>query len=474
MISKIILRSLSTRKEFTRKVLPHIKDDFFPSQEERKLFNLIKEYIVKYRNLPQPEAIKVEMTMSSDFYESEFENISELIDEVGTIDDSKWDTEWLVDSTEKWAKERALHNAILKSVELIEAKKHTGNIPEIVREALQVEFETTIGLEFLDDKDIEGRWKEYRRDKRKIPFGIPSLDAATDGGIEPKALSIILAGTHVGKTHAMVAMGCNMVRAGYNVLYVTLEIAEEKITQRADANFLGVDINDVPSLELEPFKNRLGKIKEKKIGRFISKEFPPATISTSTIRNLLSELKVKKNFVPHVIFVDYVNLMISDRVKGENSYTTIKSVVEELRGLAVEGEYSIVSATQGNRETNDPTNSNIDMTNVSESIGTAQTADFLVGVLMPEELHEMNLQIWKVLKNRFGGIVNHSYQLRVNFPRVTLTDVDSSDQLDLIGNTRANEILSQESQNRVAQRNAIVIEDEEDDGIDVFDLIGES
>jgi replicative DNA helicase len=459
MVSNIILQSLLTNKKFARKVLPHIKEDYFESLEKKKLYDIIKKYIVEYRNLPNANAIKLELTKDDKLSGSLFDNLIDLVDSINS-DTSIYDDDWLVDNCEKWCKDRSLHNAIIKSVELIEGKENTASIPDMIRTALQVEFDSKIGIEFFDSKGIIDRWAEYHRENIKFSTGIKGLDNIFAGGLETKSLSIIMSGTSAGKTSSMCGMTANFLRSGYDVLYITLEMAEEKIAQRVDANFLNVDINDVPLMKEKNYNSQLMQLKEKTAGRLVIKEYPPATISVANIRHLLEELKVKLDFVPKIIVVDYLNLLLSVRIKGDNMYSIVKSIAEELRGLAVEKDFCILSATQGNRQTNDENNSDMDLTNVSESIGLAATCDALVGIIFPAELREQNIQIWKVLKNRFGGIVNHKITLRVNFARAGIYDMDQ--QLELSGNSETNRVLEQTEQRRTEQRNKIIVEDDTD------------
>jgi replicative DNA helicase len=461
MLSNIVLNSLMTNKKFARKVLPHIEVEYFESLEKKKLYEIIKDYVVKYSNLPNANAVKLELTKDSKISGHMFDGISDLVDEL-QVDESQYDDEWLLENTEAWCKERSLHNAIIESVELIENRENTTAIPELIRNALQVEFESSIGIEFFDEKGIRDRWEEYHKEHKKFPTGVKALDVMFAGGLETKALTIIMSGTSAGKTSSMCGMSANFLRNGEDVLYITLEMAEEKIAQRIDANFLNVDINDVPLMKEKKYKKTLSALQDKTKGRLVIKEYPPANISVSKIRHLLEELKVKLNFTPKIIVVDYLNLLLSDRVRSDNMYTIVKSIAEELRGLAVEKDLCVLSATQGNRETNDENNSDMDLTNVSESIGLAATCDALVGIIFPADLREQNIQIWKILKNRFGGIVNHKIPLRINFARAGIYDMEDENDVNISGNTQTNQVLTQTEERRIQERNKIVIDDEDD------------
>lgn len=470
MISNIVLQSLLTNKKFARKVLPHIELEYFENLEKKKLFSLIKQYVIDYRNLPNVNSLKLELTKDEKISESLFDGVVDLVDSIST-DKTVYDDEWLVTNTELWCKERSLHNGIIESVEIIESKQNTGAIPEIIRKALQVEFESSIGIEFFDEKGIKDRWDEYHKDNIKFATGIKALDAIFAGGLETKALTVIMSGTSAGKTSSMCGMTANFLRNGNDTLYITLEMAEEKIAQRVDANFLNVDINDVPLMKETNYKKQLNNLKDKTSGRLVIKEYAPASISVSKIRFLLEELKVKLDFSPKIIVVDYLNLLLSDRVKSDNMYTIVKSIAEELRGLAVEKDLCILSATQGNRQTNDENNSDMDLTNVSESIGLAATCDALVGIIFPAELREQGIQIWKVLKNRFGGIVNHKIPLRVNFARAGIYDMEDDKDMALAGNSASNGIQMQTEERRIHEKNKIVVETDDETEDDFMDLM---
>jgi replicative DNA helicase len=468
MLSNIVLKSLMKDKKYARKVLPHIEPEYFESLEKKKLYETIKAYVVKYGSLPNANALKLELTKDDRLSSNLFDNITEIIDVVDS-DESTYDDEWLLTETESWCKERSLHNAIIQSVEWIENKENTTAIPELIRNALQVEFESTIGIEFFDEKGIDDRWDEYHKEHTKFPTGVQALDAMFAGGLETKALTVLMSGTSAGKTSSMCAMSANFLRNGDDVLYITLEMAEEKIAQRIDANFLNVDINDVPLMKEKKYKKTLKHLQDKTKGRLVIKEYPPASITVSKLRFLLDELKVKLNFTPTIIVVDYLNLLLSDRIKSDSMYSIVKSIAEELRGLAVEKDLCILSATQGNRQTNDENNSDMDLTNVSESIGLAATCDALVGIIFPAELREQGIQIWKILKNRFGGIVNHKIPLKVNFARAGLYDMEDQNDVNISGNSQANEVLAQTEERRIAARNRIVVDDEDGDGDQIED-----
>ena len=428
-LSKIILSSLVQNKPYCKKVFAHIKKDFFPDYEQSYLFGLIKNYMTVHKGFPSLSSLKIELGNKKDINEKVYSEINNLIDEIYTLPQDN-ELPWLISTTEKWCKERAIYNALVKSIELHEARKDLDGIPELLRKALQVSFESSCGLDLFDEKSIEERIELYNKHIKKFPTGISKLDMITNGGFEAKALSVLFGGTGVGKTISLVALACNMVREGEDVLYVTLEMAEEKITQRAEANFLDVFINDVKKIEAESFKKSLLDIKSKNVGRLLVKEFPTATINVEHIRGLLDELEIKKNFKPTVLIVDYINLMKSSRFNGDSMYSIVKSICEELRGLAVENELCIVSATQANKDGNNSKMTDLDLTNVGESKALADTVDFLAALIYPEELREQCIQIWKVLKNRFGGSVNYRFPIRTEHEKCQIHDGDDMDLVD--------------------------------------------
>jgi len=422
-LSKIILSSIVQNKPYCKKVFAHIKKDFFPDYEQSYLFGIIKNYMTVHKGFPSLSSLKVELLAKKDINEKVFLEVSNLIDEIYSLPQDN-ELSWLVETTKKWCKERAIYNALIKSIELHENKKDLDSIPELLRKALQVNFDESCGLEIFDEKSIDERQVIYKKLIKKFPTGITKLDLITGGGLEAKAVTAIFGASGIGKSAALVAIGCNMVRDGEDVLYVTLEMAEEKICQRVEANFFDQTINSIKEIESETFKSKLCNIKSKGVGRMVVKEFPPATINVDHIRGLLDELEIKRNFKPTVLVLDYINLMRSSRYSGESLYSTVKSIIEEVRGLAVEKELCVLTATQGNREANNTKLTDLDATNVGESKGFVDTVDCLIGIVMPEDLREQQIQIWKMLKNRFGGSVNYKFPIRIEHDKSQIHDGD--------------------------------------------------
>lgn len=460
--SKMVLAGLVQNKPFAKKVFPHLKPEFFPDYEQTYLFKLIKQYVIQYKGFPTLSTIKIELTNKKDVNENLFKSISELIEEIFT---NKLDCEleWLVKNTESWCKERAIYNALIKSIEYHEEKKNLESIPELLRKALQVGFESSCGIDFFDEKDIENRLKSYKEKIKKYSSGIEKIDVITGGGLETKSLTVIFGGSGIGKTAAMVAISANMVRNGEQVLYISLEMSKEKISQRYEANFFNECINDIKDIEQSDFKSRINKIKEKQVGRLIIEEFPPASINTEHIRGLLDELELKKNFKPTVIVVDYINLMRSSRFNGDNLYSTVKSICEELRGLAVEKEICMLSATQANRQGNDSKLSDLDVTNVGESKGLVDTVDCLFGVIYSEELREQSLQIWKILKNRFGGTVNYKIPIKVEHEKCKIYDADD---IQLVSNEMSDDAKNHKKRKKREPMDVVINDDPSE--IDLF------
>lgn len=472
MFQGIILKNLIEDKKFARRVLPHLKEEYFETNESRIFFRLVRDHIIKYGSLPTPSSIKVEASTLDNMNERSFNDLNNLVDSIDEMKRENWSPDWLVDTTESFCQERALTNAILDSVGLIENKQNVGNIPEMVRKALQVSFSNEIGLEMADDDDVEKRWDLYHRKMVKIPTGIDLLDSVTGGGYEKKSLIVTLGQTNAGKTAQMVNFGANAIRNGFNVLYVTLEMSEEKIIQRFEANFFDNEINDISGMSKSLYLSKIQKFKKMSQGRLIVKEFPTSCCDVNRIRGLLDELAIKKEFKPDVILVDYLNLMNSIRVKGENMYSIVKSIAEELRGLAVEGDYCIVSGTQITRSGFNA--SDIDLTDTSESIGLPATVDFMLGTIFPDELREQGIQIWKVLKNRFGGIVNFRIPVRVEFAKSRFLNMADN---SIANNDEAVNMQIKDEERRRKKRQTIIVKAESKDSdlgaSDILDMIGE-
>ncbi len=395
-----ILRNLLCSEEFYRKVVPFIKPDYFQEVTEKVIFEEIQDFSTKYDKLPTKEVLTINLQQRSDLNEDIFKKSNELINAFH----EEWvDYDWLVDTTEKWCQERAVYNALLKSIKIADGgdEKLTNDaIPSILQDALSVSFDEYIGHDYIDN--AEKRYEYYHKEELKIPFDLEKFNLVTKGGIPNKTLNIALAGTGVGKSLFMCHMASGCLSQGKNVLYITLEMAEEKIAERIDANLLNVNIKDINTIPEQLFTQRVQEIGRRTHGKLIIKEYPTASAHAGHFKALLSDLSLKKDFKPDIIFVDYLNICASARYRGSivNSYTYVKAIAEELRGLAVEHDLPIVSATQTTRSgfgSSDPS-----LEDTSESFGLPATADFMFALVSTEEMEQSGRIMVKQLKNRYN------------------------------------------------------------------------
>ena len=426
-IEKVILQSLVNNENYARKTLPYIKDRFFEDRHEQIVFKEIRKFINKYNALPTKEALvlAVEKLPSTEVSDDDYETCAKII---SLLDKDEQDINWLVDSTEKWCQERAIYIAITASVKILQNKdkKHEkGKIPEMLSEALGVSFDPNIGHDFLEDSD--DRFEFYHKVEEKVAFDLEMFNKITKGGFNKKTLNILMAGTGTGKSLFMCHFASANLLDGKNVLYITMEMAEERIAERIDANLLDVTVDDLKLLQKDIYDKKIERVKGKTSGKLIIKEYPTATAGTSHFRHLLNELKLKKSFVPDIIYVDYLNICSSSRVRADNMYNYIKSIAEEMRGLAVEFNIPIVSATQTNRDGID--NSDFGLKNTSESMGLPHTIDFMVAIISNEELAELSQFKIKQLKNRYEDInKNKGFVVGVDRPKMRLYDSEPSAQ----------------------------------------------
>ena len=432
MIETTILTNLINNEEYFRKVLPYVKDEYFQDHVDRSIYNEIVGYFEKYNKRPPIEAIKISLEDASNLSEDQYSQASTSLSNMGSTPDDN--LEWLLDETEKWCSDRAIYNAIMESIKVIDGKsdKSKGALPGILSDALSVSFDPHIGHDFIDDS--EERWEYYHQKEIKLPFDLEIFNAITKGGLSKKTLNIALAGTGVGKSMFMCHCAAANLRDSKNVLYITMEMAEEKIAERIDANLMGMTIDDVHLLPQDIYEKKINRLKENYKGKIVIKEYPTTGASTNHFRYLLNELKIKKNFVPEVIYVDYLNICMSARMKygaGVNSYTYIKAIAEELRGLAVEFNLPIVSATQTTRS--GFTSSDVGLEDTSESFGLPATADFMFALVVTEELDDLNQILVKQLKNRYSDpSFNRRFIIGVDKAKMTLYNVEQIAQEDLI------------------------------------------
>ena len=422
-----ILRNLFFNEDFTRKVTPFIKPDYFTSRDERILFEEVEKFIIKYKNSPTKEAILIEVGKRKDINEDECKSVENL---VNGFRNEEVDLQWLLDTTEQFCKDRAVHNAVLDGIKILDNKdkKRTPEaIPSILSEALAVSFDSHIGHDYIGDADRRFEW--YHTKEKKYQFDLNYFNKITKGGVPAKTLNVALAGTGVGKSLFMCHCASAYLTQGYNVLYVTLEMAEEKIAERIDANLLDMTIDDLHVVPKQLYDDRVKKINSKTSGKLIIKEYPTASAHSGHFRSLINELSLKKDFIPDVVFIDYLNICASSRFKGGNisSYFYIKAIAEELRGLAVEFNVPIFSATQTTRS--GFVSTDIGLEDTSESFGLPATADFMFALMSNDELESLGQMKVKQLKNRYNDpSVNKTFVIGVDRAKMKLYDVENSAQ----------------------------------------------
>ena len=431
-IERTTLSNLVFNEEYCRKVLPFIKPDYFDVKEERVLFEEITNFVDKYKKIPTKISLEIEVETRKDLTQDQHTKIVEIIQ---TLDDTKVDMEWLVDTTEKFCKDKAIYNAIVEGISIIDGKdknREADAIPSILTDALAVCFDNAVGHDYFDDADK--RFDFYHRVEERVPFDLEFFNTITKGGLPNKTLNIALAGTGVGKSLFMCHMAASCISQGKNVLYITLEMAEERIAERIDANLMNVSMEDLHDLPKNMFEDKITKLMKKTEGKLIIKEYPTASAHSAHFRGLIKELAIKKSFKPDIIFIDYLNICASSRLKGAanvNSYTYIKSIAEELRGLAVETDVPIMSATQTTRS--GFTSSDLGLEDTSESFGLPATADFMFALISNEELDALNQIVVKQLKNRYNDpTINKRFVLGIDRSKMRLYDAEVEDQKDLV------------------------------------------
>tara|TARA_B100000686_G_scaffold303435_1_gene340252 strand:- start:6202 stop:7593 length:1392 start_codon:yes stop_codon:yes gene_type:complete len=441
---KTLLSNLIFNEEFTRKVIPFLQDDFFKDRDQVTLFNIINNFVLKYNNLPTKEAISVELSNNKTLTEDEFKNTNQLLN---SLTYEEVEPQWLLDTTERFCKDRAVYNAVLKGIKIIDGKdkKHTPEaIPSILSDALAVSFDTHIGHDYLNQTD--DRFEYYHKVEERLKFDLSYFNRITKGGIPPKTLNVALAGTGVGKSLFMCHLAASSITQGKNVLYITLEMAEERIAERIDANLLDVTIDDLYEMPKEIYDNKVKRLQSKINGQLIIKEYPTAAAHSGHFKSLMDELALKKSFKPDIVFIDYLNICSSSRFKGGNisSYFYVKAIAEELRGLAVQYKVPIVSATQTTRS--GYMSSDVGLEDTSESFGLPATADFMFALISNEELEELNQIKVKQLKNRYNDpAVNRAFIIGVDRSKMRLYDVEQSAQQIVDSNQESKEKIEKPS-----------------------------
>ena len=431
-VENLVIKNLLLDEEYVRKAMPFIKAEYFSDLLEKNLYNVINKYFTDYSALPTKEALEIEVGQLGNISD---EQHRQTIQYIRDIDDEKSEYDWILDTTEKWCKERAIYLALMESIKIAEGndeKRATGAIPSILSDALAVSFDNHIGHDYL--QDYEERYEFYHQTEEKIPFDLEFFNRITKGGLPNKTLNIALAGTGVGKSLFMCHVASSILLQSKNVLYITLEMAEEKIAERIDANLLSVDIQQLDQLPKMMFDSKVNKIAKKTQGQLIIKEYPTASASVGHFRALLNDLALKKSFKPDIIFIDYLNICASSRYSklgNVNSYSYIKAIAEELRGLAVEANVPIVSATQTTRSGYG--SSDVDLTDTSESFGLPATADLMFALISTDELEEINQIMVKQLKNRYNDpTLNKRFVVGIDRAKMRLYDVEQSAQNDIV------------------------------------------
>ena len=443
-IETTILRNLVFNEEYSRKVIPFIEPDYFEQRTEKIIFQEITQFIVKYGSAITTEALSIELEDRTDLSEMEVKESREII---SGLTDAPVEHNWLLDTTEKWCRDRAIYLALMESIGIADGqddKKNRDAIPSILSDALAVSFDNHIGHDYLGD--YEARYESYHRKEDRIPFDLEFFNKITKGGLPNKTLNIALAGTGVGKSLFMCHQASACLLNGCNVLYITMEMAEEKIAERIDANLLNVPIQDLTDLPRSSFENKVNNLAKKTQGQLIIKEYPTASAHSGHFKALLNELALKKSFKPDIIFVDYLNICASSRYKGSaniNSYTLVKSIAEELRGLAVEAEVPIVSATQTTRSGYG--SSDVDLTDTSESFGLPATADLMFALISTEELEQLGQIMVKQLKNRYNDIsIFKRFVVGIDRAKMRLYDCEQTAQDNILDSGQEEEYNPEE------------------------------
>jgi len=431
-IELVVLRNLLYNAEYTRRVLPFLKEDYFHDPCERRLFKTVEDFIQKYSSSPTSEALNIILSEQDGVSQGEYDSCAKLIEALSSSKDIENEPEWLIEQTEKFCKDKAVYNALMESIQLIDDKKSKGKsrnaIPEILTKALSVSFDASIGHDFVEDADK--RFEFYHRVEQKTPFDLDFFNKITGGGVPNKTLNVILAGTGVGKSLFMCHHAANCLTLNKNVLYITCEMAEERIAERIDANLMDIAVDELKNLPKDVYDRRLGKATAGLTGKLIIKEYPTATANVDHFRHLLDELRLKKNFKPDIVFVDYLNICASSRFKAGanvNSYTYVKAIAEELRGLAVQSDFPIFTATQTNRSGFG--NTDVELTDTSESFGLPATADLMFAIVATEQLDESGQVMVKQLKNRYNDPTTHKrFVIGIDRSKMKLFDVEEQEQ----------------------------------------------
>jgi len=433
-----ILGSLIDDEKYTRRVIPFLKEEYFSEVEDKAVFAKVRDFVEKYNSLPTKSSLLISLQDDRKINEDVYQRCETLVNSLAPSEDTG---NWLIDETEKLCKDKALYNAIMQSIQIIEGDNRTYTkdaLPSILSEALGVGFDNNVGHDYIENS--ASRFDFYHREEEKIPFDLDYFNKITEGGLLNKTLNVALAGTGVGKSLFMCHMAASCISQGKNVLYITLEMAEERIAERIDANMMNISMQDLKDLSKSMYDERITKIKNKVDGRLIIKEYPTASAHTGHFQALIDELKLKRNFTPEIIFIDYLNICSSSRYRNGsnmNSYTIIKSIAEELRGLAVQCDLPIVTATQTTR--GGYNNSDVELTDTSESFGLPATADLMFALISTEELDQQGHLMVKQLKNRYSDPTrNKRFMIGIDRAKMRLHDLEASAQTNLTDSGQSN------------------------------------
>jgi len=435
----LVLKSLLHNEDFLRKTIPFIKSEYFQDSNQKVVFEEILDFVNQYNQSPTREVLSIEIEKRNDVTEQSFKELTHL---VSCLDEEPQEFQWLLNTTEKWCKERAIYLALMESIQIADGqddKKAPDAIPSILSDALSVSFDNHVGHDYLND--YEFRWESYHKKENRIEFDLEFFNKITKGGLVNKSLNIALAGTGVGKSLFMCHMASSCLLQNKNVLYITLEMAEEKIAERIDANLLNVNIQDIVELPKQTFETKVNNLTQKTQGTLIIKEYPTASAHSGHFKSLLNELALKKSFRPDIIFIDYLNICASSRYRSGsnvNSYTVIKSIAEELRGLACEANVPIVSATQTTRSGYG--SSDVELTDTSESFGLPATADLMFALISTEELESLGQILVKQLKNRYNDVnIFKRFVVGIDRSKMRLFDCEQTAQDDLLDSKKEEE-----------------------------------
>jgi replicative DNA helicase len=432
-IEHAILKHLIYDEDYTRKVLPFIKSEYFSDRVERLVYEQIKDFVTEYNTNPTYESLIIQLN-EKNVSEEEYTQSVEVLNEIHSTKEELCKQDWLIDKTEKFCQDQAIYNGVLESISILDGKHKSmdkGSIPQILSDALAVSFDQSVGHDFIEDFD--SRYEYYHRKEERIPFDLEYFNKITNGGLPKGTLNLLISGTNVGKTLTKCHFASHYLQIGKNVLYITMEMSEEEIGKRIDANLMNVSMDDLMSMSKEMFDRKISKIKSNTIGKLIIKQYPTSSAGVIHFRNLLNELNLKKNFVPDVVIVDYMNICSSSRLKlssSVNMYSYVKAIAEELRGLAVEFKVPILSSSQFNRGGGSSSDPN--MEDVSESHGTSMTADWIVALISTEELDSLGQLMIKQIKSRYADKnINKRFVIGIDRAKMRLYDVENSAQVGI-------------------------------------------